>query len=169
MAESDPTPLFRIAELEDLASIVDIYNSTIPSRMITADTSPVSLESKLEWFHAHNENWPLWVIFQDNKILGWLSFEHFYNRPAYDQTAEISLYLDSAARGKGIGKKALHFAEAEAKRLGFHTLLGLIFEHNTPSQELFLKTGYTVWGDLPKIAVLDGQRKSLKILGKTFY
>ncbi|MFS8630422.1 MAG: N-acetyltransferase, partial [Bacillales bacterium] len=29
--------IFRIAALNDLPIIVDIYNSTIPSRMVTAD------------------------------------------------------------------------------------------------------------------------------------
>jgi len=33
----------RIAEINDLAAIVNIYNSTIPSRMVTADTQSVSV------------------------------------------------------------------------------------------------------------------------------
>ena len=37
---------FRDALKTDLEKIVEIYNSTIPSRMVTADTEPVSVESK---------------------------------------------------------------------------------------------------------------------------
>jgi L-amino acid N-acyltransferase YncA len=31
--------------------------------MVTADTEPVSVESRIEWFHKHTpEKRPLWVI-----------------------------------------------------------------------------------------------------------
>jgi L-amino acid N-acyltransferase YncA len=44
----------RDATLEDLASIVEIYNSTIPGRIVSADTEPVSVEQRLPWFHEHD-------------------------------------------------------------------------------------------------------------------
>lgn len=44
----------RQAKIEDLPDIVDIYNSTIPGRMVTADTEFVTVEDKLDWFYAHN-------------------------------------------------------------------------------------------------------------------
>lgn len=34
----------RIANREDLPAVVDIYNSTIASRMVTADTEPSRLK-----------------------------------------------------------------------------------------------------------------------------
>ncbi|WP_392388724.1 GNAT family N-acetyltransferase, partial [Bacillus licheniformis] len=40
----------RIANREDLPAVVDIYNSTIASRMVTADTEPVTPEERLNWF-----------------------------------------------------------------------------------------------------------------------
>ncbi|CAN5380241.1 hypothetical protein BH11PSE11_BH11PSE11_26510 [soil metagenome] len=36
----------RLARLEDLPAIVAIYNSTVASRQVTADTEPVSVESR---------------------------------------------------------------------------------------------------------------------------
>jgi phosphinothricin acetyltransferase len=59
---------FRNASLEDLPKIVEIYNSTIPSRMVTADTEPISVESRKQWFAEHNpEIRPLWI----SKIKCW--------------------------------------------------------------------------------------------------
>ena len=43
----------RIAKASDLTQIVAIYNSTIASRMATADTVPVTVESKRDWFNQH--------------------------------------------------------------------------------------------------------------------
>ncbi len=40
-------------------------------------------------------------------MIAWLSFSDFYGRPAYPRTAEVSIYLDESARGKGLGKQLL--------------------------------------------------------------
>ena len=42
-------------------------------------------------------------------IIGWVSFQPFYGRPAYDATAEISIYLAPLQRGKGYGKSILQY------------------------------------------------------------
>ncbi len=44
---------FQNATIEDLPGIVEIYNSTIAGRMVTADMEPVSVESKINWFNHH--------------------------------------------------------------------------------------------------------------------
>ena len=92
----------RDAQISDLPDIVSIYNSTIPSRMVTADLEPVSVQSKEEWFKEHSPDFrPLWVVELDGKICAWLSFQSFYGRPAYNGTAEVSIYLHEDFRGQG--------------------------------------------------------------------
>ncbi len=61
----------RDAVETDLARIVEIYNSTIPSRMVTADTEPVSVESRLEWFYKHNPNKSSALGFGNGKRRSW--------------------------------------------------------------------------------------------------
>jgi len=158
---------FRDAASQDLRKIVEIYNSTIPSRMVTADTEEVSVESRKQWFEEHNpETRPLWVIEDHNEIIGWVSFSSFYGRPAYNGTVEMSIYLDESCRGKGVGKKVLQYCIDNAGKHGITTLLGFIFLHNEPSLKLFRHFGFEDWGTLPDVAVLDGIERSLKILGK---
>ncbi|GAA5088618.1 GNAT family N-acetyltransferase [Chryseobacterium ginsengisoli] len=159
---------FRNANLEDLSKIVEIYNSTIPSRMVTADTENISVESRIQWFHEHNsETRPLWVIEdQHNNVLGWVSFSSFYGRPAYNGTVELSIYMDENSRGKGYGKKVLQYCIDNAGKFGVKTLLGFIFLHNEPSLKLFRYFGFEDWGVFPDVAVLDGVERTLVILGK---
>jgi L-amino acid N-acyltransferase YncA len=157
---------FRNAVLNDLPVIVDIYNSTIASRLVTADTEPVSIESKLDWFNAHNaDTRPLWIVEDEASIIGWVSFNNFYGRPAYSGTAEISIYLHPGEREKGYGKKILQHCILQASSLHIHTLLGFIFGHNAPSLRLFANEGFTEWGHLPEVAVMDGNNYSLIIMG----
>jgi len=158
---------FRDAAQHDLPRIVEIYNSTIASRMVTADTAPVSVASRQKWFDEHNASKrPLWLIEdENNQILGWVSFQSFYGRPAYDATVEISIYLDEQQRGRGLGKQILQYCIDKAPDLDVHTLLGFIFAHNLPSIALFEKMGFKEWANLPNIATLDQEERSLKILG----
>lgn len=158
---------FRNASPDDLKDIVDIYNSTIPSRMVTADTAPVSVESRMNWFREHNAgSRPLWVVEEEGRTIGWVSFQSFYGRPAYAATAEISIYLHASARGRGLGKKVLEHSILQSRSLGIKTLLGYIFAHNEPSLRLFRGFGFQDWALLPNIAVLDGVERSLIIVGK---
>lgn len=162
------TIIYRDAVIEDLERIVEIYNSTIASRLVTADTEPVSIEDRLPWFYAHNpEKRPLWVIENKaNEIIGWASLQSFYGRPAYDGTVEISIYVDKNQRGKGLGKQILSDCIEKSKALGVKTLLGFIFAHNIPSIKLFQRLGFEEWALFPNIAEMDEQEYSLKILGK---
>ena len=158
---------FRDASLNDLPKIVSIYNTTIASRMVTADTSEVTVESRRKWFDEHSsDKRPLWMVSVDGAEIGWVSFQSFYGRPAYDGTVEISIYLDPSARGKGYGKVILDEAMKRCAPLGIKTLLGFIFAHNEPSLKLFIQAGFMEWANLPNIAVLDGVERSLIILGK---
>jgi L-amino acid N-acyltransferase YncA len=159
----------RVARLEDLPLIVEIYNSTIASREVTADTEPVTVASRQQWFDDHHpERRPLWVIQASgtDQVLGWMSYSNFYGRPAYSGTAELSIYIAEAARGQGIGRYCLEQAIAYAPSIAVHTLLGFIFGHNVPSLALFNKFGFDTWAHLPRVANLDGIERDLIILGK---
>jgi L-amino acid N-acyltransferase YncA len=162
----------RLALLSDLPEIVAIYNSTVPSREVTADTEPISVESRHHWFAEHDPaRRPLWVVDGPEKegvpsVLGWLSYSNFYGRPAYSGTAELSIYLHEAARGKGLGRYLLEEAIAFAPQIKVHTLLGFIFGHNQPSLALFARFGFERWAALPKVALLDDTERDLIIVGK---
>ena len=157
----------RHATEHDLNAIVRIYNSTVPTRQSTADTKEVSLESKREWFVRHTpDRRPILVHEEDGEVAAWVSFEAFYGRPAYDHTAEISIYLDPRYRGRKLGGRLLAEAMEMAPGLGIKTLVGYIFSHNEPSIRLFRSFGFEEWGRLPNIAEMDGRDYSLSILGK---
>ena len=165
-----PSFVHRVARPEDLPVIVDIYNSTIASREVTADTEPVTVASRQQWFDDHDPaRRPLWVIHATNHtgpVIGWMSYSNFYGRPAYSGTAEVSIYIAEDWRGKGLGRYCLEQAIAHAPNINVHTLLGFIFGHNAPSLALFQKFGFDTWAHLPRVANLDGIERDLIILGK---
>lgn len=163
------TATFTYAKFTDLPRIVEIYNQTIASRMVTADLEPVSVADRRDWFNAFTPNRrPIWKIIFNNQIVGWISLEDFYGRAAYCHTAEISLYIDQQFRHHGFGQQALDFIATQLVRLDIDTVVSFIFGHNLPSLGLFKKNGFEVWGHLPEVAELDGQRRDLDILGRRY-
>lgn len=157
----------RDALESDLPAIVEIYNATIPGRMVTADTEPVTVDSRRAWLHAHNpKTRPLWVALDNGVVCAWLSFNSFYGRPAYQPTAEVSVYIAETHRRRGLGRFLLARAIAGAPACGIRTLLGFIWAHNEPSLQLFAGFGFSTWGHLPRVAVLDGVERDLLIVGR---
>ncbi|MBD2197962.1 MULTISPECIES: GNAT family N-acetyltransferase [Calothrix] len=156
----------RHANEDDLPAIVAIYNAAIPSRMASADLEPVSVESRLNWFRGRSPSHrPLWVVEENGIIAGWLSFQSFYGRPAYNNTAEISIYIQPDFQKCGLGRKLLTQAIEKSPNLGLKTLISFIFAHNHPSLKLFTNFGFKPWGHLPNIAELDGIERDLVIMG----
>lgn len=161
---------FRTALRSDLERVVQTYNATIPARMVTADLEPVSVASREKWFSEHSENFrPLLVVELEGEYAGWMSFNSFYGRPAYNGTAEISIYLEEKFQGKGLGKICLSRALKTCPEIKVHNLLGFIFGHNERSLKLFYSMGFEKWAHLPRVALMDGIERDLIILGKRVY
>ena len=157
----------RPATPDDWPAIVAIYNEAIPSRLATADLEPATLESKQAWFQAHNPNRrPLLVAELDGMVAGWASLSDFYGRPAYAATAEVSVYVAARFQKRGVaGQLLAHMVQRRAD-WGITTLLAFVFDHNTPSRQLFEKAGFQQWGHCPGIAQLDDCRVGLLIYGR---
>jgi phosphinothricin acetyltransferase len=155
----------RKAEDKDLARVVEIYNSSIESRLSTADTSPVTVESKQDWFTLRPDTRPLLVYEKLEKIVGWASIEKFNDRPAYRNTAELSVYIDQFHLGAGIGTVILSEVVALLPTLGIKNAIAKIYSHNAASLNLFGKFDFKLWGELPEVCEMDGQAYSVSILG----
>jgi phosphinothricin acetyltransferase len=159
--------IVRDAVEADLPAIVNIYNATMPTRMVTAELEPTTVEARLPWFREHSPNQhPFWLMECDGTVTGWLSFSAFIPRCAYRGTAEISVYVDETFRRQGVARRLLEKAIAQAPLLGITALVGLIFGHNEPSLKLFERHGFERWGLLPRIARLDSVERDLIIMGR---
>ena len=159
--------IIRDALESDLPAIVDIYNATVPTRMVTAELEPTTVEARLPWFREHSPNQhPFWVAESDGRVIGWLDFKKFLPRCAYRGSAEISVYVDEKFRRRGVARRLLEEAIGRAPSLGITAIIGLIFRHNEPSLKLFERLGFQRWGLLPGIARLDGVERDLIVVGR---
>ena len=159
--------IIRDALESDLPAIIDIYNATVPTRIVTAELEPTTVEARLPWFLEHSpDQHPFWVAECDGRVIGWLDFKKFLPRCAYRGTAEISVYVDQKFRRRGVAHRLLEEAIARSPSLGITAIVGLIFGHNQPSLKLFERLGFQRWGLLPGIARLDGLERDLVVMGR---
>jgi phosphinothricin acetyltransferase len=157
--------IIRNATEADLPEIVAIYNAAIPGRSATADTEPVTVESRREWFAKHDpKRRPLWVAELEGRIIAWVGLSSFYEgRPAYDATAEVSMYVAPEHQKRRLGRELLQYVIGRCPAFGVTTLLAMYFDHNEASKRLCASLGFEQCGHLREIANLDGTRRGLII------
>lgn len=159
--------LIREATEADLPAIVDIYNQSVPGGWSTADTRPITVESRRAWFHQFDPaRRPIWVAEVDGKVVATAYLSSFYGgRPAYDSTAEISTYVATAYHRRGVGRRLKGFVIGQCPRLGVTTLLSMHFDHNQATRRLNESFGFEQLGHLTEIAEVQGQKRGLMIWG----
>ncbi len=133
----------RLAKIDDLAKLNEIYNWAVLNTVATFDIEERTIEAAEEWFHIHqNPAYPLYVLEWQGKIRGWGSISPFHPRPAYRFTGEFSVYIAPTAHHQGLGSLVLSKLCAVAPSLGQHSLIGLICAENTSSLALAAKHGF---------------------------
>jgi phosphinothricin acetyltransferase len=163
-----PQVTIRPATIDDLSSIVTIYNEAIDQRFATADLEPVTVEQRSAWFHEHDPaSLPIYVAEREGTLAGWCSLSAYRpGRAALRRTAEISYYVSAAARGRGVGTALVQHAIDQAPRLGKHVLFGILLEKNAASIGLLKKCGFELWGRLPDAALIDDKLVSHVYYGR---
>lgn len=166
----------RLATIDDLPRIVEIYNQSIAGKQATADLQPVSVADRQAWFDAHTGNRPL-VVAQTRsetssetslgEIIGWGSLSDLYARPAYHISTEISIYVADEAKGQGVGKALVNYLIEVAPSCGVQQVVALIFAHNTPSLAMFDRLGFETWGKFKQVCDMKGFIADVVILGKS--
>jgi L-amino acid N-acyltransferase YncA len=151
----------RKIELSDVEAVRNIYAPFITERSTSFEMEVPSVTAMQERIQGICEQYP-WLVFEeDGKVLGYAYGCSHRPRKAYQWSAEVSVYLDEAARGRGVGR-ALYLALFDILRLqgyanafagitlpnpasvGLHEALG--FQHIG----VFSKTGYKFgqWHDV---------------------
>jgi len=155
----------RDATEADLPAIIDIYNQSIPSGRATADTRPVSVADRVEWFGKFDPaRRPIWVAEDEGRVVGCVYLSSFYHaRPAYDKTAEISTYIATDYQRKGVGTLLKTKMIEACPRLGVENMVSMYFDHNEATEKLNQRLGFKVVGHLPEIADVFGKKRGLKI------
>ena len=149
--------IVREASRDDLPAIRAIYNQGIEDRVATLDEELKSGEDIATWFDAHDERYVVLVAQTDASIAGWASLNRYSHRCAYDGVADLSIYVERAWRGRGVGTVLLAALETAAARRAFHKIVLFTFAFNELGRGLYRKCGFREVGIFREQGKLDGR------------
>ena len=160
--------IIRLAQIDDLPAIVDIYNQAIPLKRSTGDTQPVRVTDRVTWFGEHlPDEHPIFVTEVEGQVAGWCSLSAYRpGRAALRFTAEISYYIALAYHRQGIATALVKHAIAACPSLQIRHLFAIVLEGNQASLKLLEKMGFEQWGYLPRVADFDGKEVGHLYVGR---
>ena len=89
-------------------------------------------------------------------VLAWAALSPVSGRACYAGVAEHSIYVDAAARGRGIGKRLLGELARQSEAAGIWTLQSSVFPENAASIAVHLACGFRILGRRKRVAMHNG-------------
>ena len=128
--------MIRKVQLGDAAAIAAIYNYYITNTIITFETTAVSIEEMRQRILSISNEYPYFVYEQEGEVIGYCYAHRWKEKKAYQYTAETTIYIKPAYRGKGIGKQLMQYLIDACKKRELHTLIACLTYPNDPSTHL---------------------------------
>ncbi|MBP5299106.1 MAG: N-acetyltransferase [Lachnospiraceae bacterium] len=133
---------------KDWERVAEIYSEGLKEGKSTFNTVCPDYE---EWDRGHIKNCRF-VDEEDGKVTGWVAIMPSSSRCAYKGCVDLSIYIDSEYRGKGIGTALLKKLIEEAGKAGYWSILCTAFSINKASIALHKKCGFREIGYRERIA-----------------
>ncbi|WP_066035232.1 GNAT family N-acetyltransferase [Flavobacterium anhuiense] len=137
---------------EDWDQVKLIYQKGIDTGNATFQTSAPSWE---DWDQSHLASCRI-AMQEDSKVIGWAALTPVSSRCVYAGVAEVSVYVDPAHSGKGIGLNLLNELVRQSEAEGIWTLQAGIFPENAASLSIHEKAGFKILGTREKIGKQNG-------------
>jgi L-amino acid N-acyltransferase len=148
LTEKSGNVILRDSSEDDLPQMLEIYNDAIVNLTSTFDLEPQSIEERRIWFRNHGDRYPLVTAQSEGKIVGYCSISPFSQKPGYNPTVELSVYVHKLHRQRGIGKLLMADVISKARRLGYNAIISIIACDNDASIRLHKGFGFEQVGHL---------------------
>ena len=127
----------RAARRTDAAALARIYNHYVEHTTVTFEEEPVTpAEMAKRWAAADRAGLPFLVAESAGRVLGYAYASPWKGRCAYRFSVEVSVYLEAAHVGQGLGTRLYARLFPLLRRKGFHVAIGGIALPNPGSVAL---------------------------------
>lgn len=137
----------RVANANDAAAIQAIYAPIVEHTFISFETEPPSIEEMRRRMQNTLETLP-WLVHLDEKgaVDGYVYAGKHGERPAYQWSVNVSVYLHENARGKGVGRRLYEALLPLLESLGYYQAFAGIALPNPASVALHESLGFLPLG-----------------------
>jgi L-amino acid N-acyltransferase YncA len=104
------------------------------------------------------------VAMFDGRMAGWVAVSRVSSRPVYAGVVEHSVYVDAAARGRGVGAALLAALIVSTEQAGIWTIQSAIFPTNAASLRLHEAAGFRVVGTRERLGQRHGEWRDVVLL-----
>jgi L-amino acid N-acyltransferase YncA len=87
----------------------------------------------------------------DNSVVAWAGVSPTSARAVYRGVGEVSIYVSSRVKGRGVGQHLLEKLVVESEHAGYWTLVAQIFPENEASLSLHTALGFNTVGTRTKL------------------
>jgi phosphinothricin acetyltransferase len=144
----------------DWPAVCAIYEQGIATGNATFEKSAPGWDT---WDNAHLPHCRL-VAHSAAEVLAWAALSPVSSRCVYAGVAEVSIYVATRARGRGIGLALLSALVDASERANIWTLQAGIFPENAASLELFRKAGFRALGRRERLGQMDGRWRDVVLM-----
>ena len=142
--------MLRIAREADLPAILAIYAPFVEDTTVSFEYEVPTEAEFLRRFRETTRQFP-WIVWEEQgQVLGYAYASRPFARQAYWWCAEPSIYVASAAQGRGIGKRLYRALEELLKLQGYLVLYAWVTGENRGSVAFHEKLGYKISMELEK-------------------
>ena len=137
-----------------------IYVEGIATGNATLETEAPSWE---KWDRGHRGD-ARFVAREEHRVVGWAALSRVSERCVYEGVAEVSVYVASDARGRGVGRRLLEELVRASEDAGVWTLQAGIFPENAASIALHERCGFRIVGTRRRLGRLRGRWRDVALL-----
>jgi L-amino acid N-acyltransferase YncA len=149
MTPADANPVLRIYQAG-----LDTGNASFET---TAPTWPAFDAARLaEHRHVATDG--------NGTVLGWIAVSPTSARPVYAGVVEHSVYIDPAARGRGVARRLLDALIGSTEKAGIWTVQSSVFPENVTSLALHHKVGFRVVGTRERVGRHHGTWRDVVLI-----
>jgi L-amino acid N-acyltransferase YncA len=132
----------RVADpSRDAPRTAEIYRSAVESTIATFEETPPTAEEMAERMRATLERLPWLVAESGGEVVGYAYAAAHHRRPGYRWSVDVSVYVDPARRGAGVGRALYDRLLEVLRRQRFVNVYAAIALPNTASERLHAATG----------------------------
>lgn len=145
---------------EDWPAVSTIYREGIAAGDATFETEVPPWE---QWDRVHLGICRL-VARWGSEVVGWAALTPVSGRCVYAGVAEVSVYVDEALRGRGIGVQLLRALVRSSELEGIWTLQAGIFPENEASVRMHERCGFRLVGRRERLGKVNGRWRDVLLL-----
>ena len=149
--------MLRFATPQDAPGLLEIYAPYVTGTIVSFEYDVPTLEEFARRIQDTTARFPYLVWEEDGAPLGYAYAHPYAARPAYQWSAELTVYLRQGAARRGLGSR-LYGALFELLRLqGVRTVYGCVTAENAPSVAFHQALGFREAGRFSQVGYKHGR------------